>query len=52
MIRQLRDKFTGKYDLISLRKIRRRRGPGEGRIRTARQFTAWTDNGGSTRVQR
>ncbi|MGO8766258.1 MAG: PfkB family carbohydrate kinase [Limisphaerales bacterium] len=42
---QLRDKSTCKYDQISLGEIMLRLDPGEGRIRTARQFTAWEGGG-------
>jgi 2-dehydro-3-deoxygluconokinase len=38
---QLRDKSTCKYDQISLGEIMLRLDPGEGRIRTARDFTAF-----------
>jgi 2-dehydro-3-deoxygluconokinase len=37
---QLRNQSTGKYDPISLGEIMRRIDPGEGRMRTARQFAA------------
>jgi 2-dehydro-3-deoxygluconokinase len=42
---QLRDKSTCKYDQISLGEIMLRLDPGEGRIRTARSFTAWEGGG-------
>src|SRR2546421_3375755 len=42
---QLRDKKTCKYDQISLGEIMLRLDPGEGRIRTARSFTAWEGGG-------
>ena len=42
---QLRDKSTCKYDQISLGEVMLRLDPGEGRIRTARQFTAWEGGG-------
>ncbi|MEI9961094.1 MAG: hypothetical protein WDM76_08140 [Limisphaerales bacterium] len=38
---QLRDKSACKYDQISLGEVMLRLDPGEGRIRTARHFTAW-----------
>jgi len=41
----LRDKSTCKYDQISLGEIMLRLDPGEGRIRTARQFAAWEGGG-------
>src|SRR5271170_3497880 len=42
---QLRDKSTCKYDQISLGEVMLRLDPGEGRIRTARNFTAWEGGG-------
>src|SRR5258705_7484201 len=42
---QLRDKSTCKYDQISLGEVMLRLDPGEGRIRTARSFTAWEGGG-------
>jgi 2-dehydro-3-deoxygluconokinase len=45
MALQLRDKSTCKYDQISLGEVMLRLDPGEGRIRTARQFTAWEGGG-------
>ena len=42
---QLRDKSTCKYDQISLGEIMLRLDPGEGRVRTARHFTAWEGGG-------
>src|ERR1035437_859128 len=42
---QLRDKSTCKYDQISLGEVMLRLDPGEGRIRTARHFTAWEGGG-------
>src|SRR5271167_4202561 len=42
---QLRDKATCHYDQISLGEIMLRLDPGEGRVRTARQFTAWEGGG-------
>src|SRR5277367_2289144 len=42
---QLRDKSNCKYDQISLGEVMLRLDPGEGRIRTARQFTAWEGGG-------
>ena len=41
----LRDQSTCKYDQISLSEVMLRLDPGEGRIRTARQFTAWEGGG-------
>jgi 2-dehydro-3-deoxygluconokinase len=48
---QLRDKSTCKYDQISLGEVMLRLDPGEGRIRTARSFTAW-EGGGEYNVAR
>src|SRR5271154_5434029 len=45
MALQLRDKSTCKYDQISLGEVMLRLDPGEGRIRTARHFTAWEGGG-------
>jgi len=45
MLIQLRDKSSCKYDQISLGEIMLRLDPGEGRIRTARHFTAWEGGG-------
>src|ERR1017187_10862212 len=42
---QLRDKPQCKYDQISLGEVMLRLDPGEGRIRTARHFTAWEGGG-------
>ncbi|MEI8313087.1 MAG: sugar kinase, partial [Verrucomicrobiota bacterium] len=39
------------YDLVSLGEIMLRLDPGEGRVRTARQFTAW-EGGGEYNVAR
>jgi 2-dehydro-3-deoxygluconokinase len=47
---QLRDSSQCQYDLIALGEIMLRFDPGEGRIRTARQFRVW--EGGGARVQR
>src|ERR1700749_4161737 len=41
----LRDKSIGKYDQISLGEVMLRLDPGEGRVRTARSFTAWEGGG-------
>ena len=41
----LRDPSTCLYDQISLGEVMLRLDPGEGRIRTARQFTAWEGGG-------
>jgi 2-dehydro-3-deoxygluconokinase len=46
---KLRDKYT--YDQLSLGEIMLRLDPGEGRIRTAREFTAW-EGGGEYNVSR
>ena len=46
---KLRDKYT--YDQLSLGEIMLRLDPGEGRIRTARQFTVW-EGGGEYNVAR
>ena len=48
---QLRDKSQCQYDLISLGEIMLRLDPGEGRIRTARQFKVW-EGGGEYNVAR
>ena len=42
---QLRDKSTCKYDQISLGEVMLRLDPGEGRIRTARNFQVWEGGG-------
>jgi 2-dehydro-3-deoxygluconokinase len=42
---KLRDPSTCLYDQISLGEVMLRLDPGEGRIRTARQFTAWEGGG-------
>lgn len=42
---QLRDPSTCLYDQISLGEVMLRLDPGEGRIRTARHFTAWEGGG-------
>jgi 2-dehydro-3-deoxygluconokinase len=42
---KLRDPFTCRYDQISLGEVMLRLDPGEGRIRTARQFNAWEGGG-------
>ena len=41
----LRDPSTCHYDQISLGEVMLRLDPGEGRIRTARHFTAWEGGG-------
>ena len=41
----LRDKSTCKYDQISLGEVMLRLDPGEGRIRTARNFQVWEGGG-------
>ncbi|MGD0351198.1 MAG: sugar kinase [Verrucomicrobiota bacterium] len=48
---QLRDKAQCKYDLIALGEIMLRFDPGEGRIRTAREFKVW-EGGGEYNVAR
>ena len=48
---QLRDKSQCKYDMIALGEIMLRFDPGEGRIRTAREFKAW-EGGGEYNVAR
>jgi len=48
---QLRDRSETRYDLISLGEVMLRLDPGEGRIRTARQFRAW-EGGGEYNVAR
>jgi 2-dehydro-3-deoxygluconokinase len=48
---QLRDKSQCQYDLVSLGEIMLRFDPGEGRIRTARQFKIW-EGGGEYNVAR
>src|ERR1700733_862486 len=42
---QLREKAHCKYDQISLGEVMLRLDPGEGRVRTARHFTAWEGGG-------
>ena len=42
---QLRDQANCKYDQIPLGEVMLRLDPGEGRIRTARRFTAWEGGG-------
>src|ERR1039457_247489 len=42
---QLRDKAHCEYDQISLGEVMLRLDPGEGRVRTARHFTAWEGGG-------
>ena len=42
---QLRDKKTCTYDQISLGEVMLRLDPGEGRVRTAREFKAWEGGG-------
>jgi len=49
MILKLRDKFT--FDQLSLGEVMLRLDPGEGRIRTAREFKAW-EGGGEYNVAR
>jgi hypothetical protein len=41
----LRDKSSCHYDQISLGEVMLRLDPGEGRVRTARQFAAWEGGG-------
>ena len=47
----IRPQSECKYDLISLGEIMLRLDPGEGRIRTAREFKAW-EGGGEYNVAR
>ncbi len=47
----LRDSKDCKFDAVSLGEIMLRLDPGEGRIRTARSFTAW-EGGGEYNVVR
>src|SRR5580658_6281169 len=42
---QLRDKASCKFDQISLGEIMLRLDPGEGRVRTAREFKVWEGGG-------
>ncbi len=49
MVLKLRDQYT--FDQLSLGEIMLRLDPGEGRIRTARQFTVW-EGGGEYNVAR
>ena len=48
---QLREKAQCRYDLIALGEIMLRLDPGEGRIRTTREFRAW-EGGGEYNVAR
>jgi len=48
---QIKPAESCKYDLVSLGEIMLRLDPGEGRVRTARQFTAW-EGGGEYNVAR
>ena len=48
---KLRDAKDCRYDAVSLGEIMLRLDPGEGRIRTARSFTAW-EGGGEYNVVR
>ncbi len=48
---KLRDSKECKFDAVSLGEIMLRLDPGEGRIRTARSFTAW-EGGGEYNVVR
>jgi 2-dehydro-3-deoxygluconokinase len=48
---QLRDKSQCKYDMLALGEIMLRLDPGEGRIRTAREFKVW-EGGGEYNVAR
>ena len=43
---EIKSKSDCEYDLVSLGEIMLRLDPGEGRIRTARNFSAW-EGGGS-----
>lgn len=47
----LRDAATCRYDIVSLGEVMLRLDPGEGRVRTARSFTAW-EGGGEYNVAR
>jgi 2-dehydro-3-deoxygluconokinase len=47
----VKSKESCKYDLISLGEVMLRLDPGEGRVRTARQFTVW-EGGGEYNVAR
>jgi 2-dehydro-3-deoxygluconokinase len=47
----VKDKKSCRYDLVSLGEIMLRLDPGEGRVHTARQFTAW-EGGGEYNVAR
>ena len=42
---KLRPASECKFDAVSLGEVMLRLDPGEGRIRTARQFTAWEGGG-------
>ena len=48
---QLRDPQTSAFHLLSLGEVMLRLDPGEGRVHTARQFTAW-EGGGEYNVAR
>ena len=48
---QLRDKSQCPWDLLALGEVMLRLDPGEGRVRSARQFTAW-EGGGEYNVAR
>jgi 2-dehydro-3-deoxygluconokinase len=48
---QIKSAESCKYDLVSLGEIMLRLDPGEGRVRTSRQFTAW-EGGGEYNVAR
>ena len=48
---QLRDPQSSAFDLLSLGEVMLRLDPGEGRVHTARQFTAW-EGGGEYNVAR
>lgn len=50
-ILNIKSKESCKYDLVSLGEIMLRLDPGEGRVRTARHFTAW-EGGGEYNVAR
>ena len=46
---EIKPKSDCRYDLLSLGEVMLRLDPGEGRIRTARNFSAW-DGGGEYNV--
>ncbi|HOS75847.1 MAG TPA: sugar kinase, partial [Verrucomicrobiota bacterium] len=50
-ILNIKPEGSGKYDLIALGEVMLRLDPGEGRVRTARQFKVW-EGGGEYNVVR